>query len=302
MGFVISMQAKYLGVRLGPDADSVQWSESLWKFSSAVRGVLTERLGLVGSVVLYNRHGAPTLQFLAQVSAPSKVVVKSQSSAIQRIACGPRYYLTDDALMNIRQLGMPVQCTDIERYSLAARVRVAKKCEVFLDTIAMIDEARSSDGALLAAVSDAWIESMEKDTVLFALKSALSVVEGLPIRVPEPDDAHLQKKLIAALEKLRTPRSTRAVLQKRLSKWPGDFNELAVDNMRGRMERVGKSLKLWSTVVSVLRTATRGVCTGSRFQKHDTRCRFGCGARPESVQHFFSARLLELPVRRSAHG
>ena len=114
---------------------------------------------------------------------PSKVVVKSQSSAIQRIVCGPRFYLTDDALVNMRQLGMPVQCTDIEGYSLAARVRVARKSEVFLDTIAMAGEARSSDGALLAAVSDAWIESMEKDTVLFALKSALAIVEGLSIRV-----------------------------------------------------------------------------------------------------------------------
>ena len=138
---------------------------------------------------------------------------------------------------------------------------MAKKSEVLLDTIAMVDEAGSSDGALLAAVSDAWVEPMEKDTVLFALKSAPSVVEGLPIRVPDPDDAHLQKKPTAALEKLRTPRSTRAVLQKRLSKWLGVFSELAVDNMCERMERVGKSLKLWSTVVSVLRTATRGVCT-----------------------------------------
>ena len=76
------------------------------------------------------------------------------------------------------------------------------------------------------------------------------------------------------------------MLQKRLSKWLGDFDELAVDNMCERMERVGKAPKLWSTVVSALRIATRGVCTGSRFQKADTRCRFGCGVRPGSVQHF----------------
>ena len=116
---LISMQAKYLGVRLGPDADSVQWSESLVKLSSAVRRFLTEQLGLVRSVVLYNRHGAPTLQFLAQVSTPSKAVVRSQSNAIQRTAYGPRCYLTDDTLMNMLQLDMPVQCTDIARYVFA---------------------------------------------------------------------------------------------------------------------------------------------------------------------------------------
>ena len=73
-GFVISMQAKYLGVRLGPDADSVQWSEFLVKLSSAVRRVLTKQLGLVRPVVLYYTIGMvlrlcsflPRCQFLAR--------------------------------------------------------------------------------------------------------------------------------------------------------------------------------------------------------------------------------------------
>ena len=163
---------------------------------------------------------------------------------------------------------------------------MAKKSEVLLDTIAMVDEAGSSDGALLAAVSDAWVEPMEKDTVLFALKSAPSVVEGLPIRVPDPDDAHLQKKPTAALEKLRTPRSTRAVLQKRLSSGLGFSASwlltTCANEWRGLESRSNCGPLLFRSCELPPEESARG----SRFQKHDTRCRFGCDAGPDSVQHF----------------
>eukprot|EP00973_Karenia_brevis_P004311 590785-Karenia_brevis.AAC.1 len=43
-----------------------------------------------------------------------------------------------------------------------------------------------------------------------------------------------------------------------------------------------------------IKTALNGWCTARRFQQSQIQCRFGCGSRQDSIEHYLQCRIVEM--------
>ena len=125
-----------------------------------------------------------------------------------------------------------------------------------------------------------------------------SICQSLPSTArPHGTGTDFQAKVFKILRARTSDEYVQGMLRMRLSRWMPLGVYPDVQLCVTRLRRVGRRLKLWAPVIALLRIASRGVCTGWRFQCRGTACRFGCTHGIDRVEHFFACPVLVTAVQ-----
>eukprot|EP00972_Heterocapsa_arctica_P105315 15519085-Heterocapsa_arctica.AAC.1 len=97
-------------------------------------------------------------------------------------------------LPRLCHLGLGFECRDIEPYSLAARVRLARRSTALDGAIDVIQLARVSDDALICARHEVWERRWYANSLISSVMAAVRTVEGMLLQIiAAPDDKDFQK-------------------------------------------------------------------------------------------------------------
>lgn len=266
---VVSDARYYLGVPIGPGAQSSYWDCRFGQVCTplrcsscvaialefprcAVRGVL-----LVGAVV-------------PRLSRPDARLARIEAATIRSLCAAPMYVVTPAALASLKQLGSPLGFRTISDSCRAASMRLALRSDV-LDTIRDdIARAGDLDVALLLPRAAEWLSACP---LAFSLALRISA-HRLPREIVDhPHPEALIRRQFAADE---APSGLRAWVRRRLSPrleraaTDGEI-ELVVARMWARIPRVAFFLAFASA-----RLLGNAWCTTRRMTCERAGCQFGC--------------------------
>jgi len=282
--FRIASRAKMLGLWIGPSADEVMWSAPLSKYEERVAFIKSSRQGLMRNVLHYNMFAFSCLQFVAQCATPSREVLKAEKRARQRITLAPYHALQHELLSQLRTVGLPGECHDLEHVAIAAKCRAATFSFAFADCIDEIERARDSDEALLAPRHGPWHESC----ILATVRSARSRVLAMPgIRIPFIAEGVMgfQRAITVQLSNHIPRRSVRSMLHQRAAKW-ADGDALVFANLCEPLRDACRKLPPHVTV-GYLKTLCNAWNTSRRYRSDAKCCRFGCRLQAgDSLAHY----------------
>ena len=117
--------ARYLGFTLGPEADDKGWKEPTAKFLQRAQAWSDQHLGLYCTATSYNIFALPVLSFLAQLLSPPQQALQAESTAMHKIAPGPKDWISTTDLIWLHHLtGHPRSLASLDLTSRAAQARV----------------------------------------------------------------------------------------------------------------------------------------------------------------------------------
>ncbi len=85
----IGSAAKYLGVWVGPSADSMQWAPVEHKVLSRAAEAAFCGSGLFDKILHFKIHGTSTVLYKAQFADPSATMLTAYRKAEQRLTAAP---------------------------------------------------------------------------------------------------------------------------------------------------------------------------------------------------------------------
>lgn len=284
--FKVATRAKMLGIWIGPSADEVMWSAPLSKLAERVAFIKSSRQGLMRNILHYNVFAFSCLQFVAQCASPTKKALKAEKHARQMLTLAPWNALQHELLSQLKVIGLPGECHDLEHVALAAKFRAATFSYVFSDCVEEIEAARESDDAVLMPRLDLW----HRSCILATIQSARQRVLSLPdLRVPfiaEGVQGFQHAVMIQVSQHVhRRPVST--LLETRAHKW-GDGHAIQTSNLCEPLLGASKKLPPHVTV-GYLKTVCNAWNTSRRYRSDAKQCRFGCGMPAgDSLRHYLA--------------
>ena len=230
---------RYLGICIGPGADSVQWIRAARSYMETIRFIRALSAGRTTSIVLYNILVHSKLMFIASFAAPNRVILELERYGQQIITCGPYFAYPPKLLQNMKRLGFRVETASLELSSIAARCRNArftpsnfeKTCD-FLDTLQNPSGSavRSSEAALEPPLGE-W----RRNTCLNNLKDALLVLQRIGFNISALDTFKKrmrQRRILNAITLAGPEPPLKHILQIRLARFlPGVDHSADIDRL-----------------------------------------------------------------------
>eukprot|EP00959_Pyramimonas_sp_CCMP1952_P171313 3579787-Pyramimonas_sp.AAC.1 len=108
------------GVGLTPPNSCLRTVAPCRKYLGRVGLVQSLCLGLAKSVAQCNLLAASVLSYVAQFMPPVREVLRLERGGVQRLACAPNNSMPSQLLQELRDVGLPVECTCLERLSKAS--------------------------------------------------------------------------------------------------------------------------------------------------------------------------------------
>ena len=294
---------KYLGVVLGPDGLLSSWHDPCVKYVSRCHDVRQLSLGFTRSAVLHNRNCLPLLQYMAQFWEPDAHTMKTHKHCIQLLLVAPAQAINHPMATEMTSLGLGTEFHDLERYSLAARTRLAMRTPQFETANAAMTEACASNNACLAVVGGPTGLQWYNNSVIGALNRAVLCTRPLVLAMPgtaqgNHKESDIQKELLKALRSKTNDNDVAKRLAWRAQRWlsPAITGQVVSSLVARRVRIAGHTLKCWGPSFAVVRMLARGVCTAARFQK-DLPCVFGCFLGEDCQKHYVHCQKFSLALK-----
>ena len=116
--------AKYLGVMVGPEADTQAREEALNKYLSAAMALKCRHPPILSCARIYNMEILPILSWQAQVRAPNKRALDIEKYVLQSITGYPYTSILAETYQGLDSLHLPCNFRSLYEVSLASRARV----------------------------------------------------------------------------------------------------------------------------------------------------------------------------------
>ena len=81
--------------------------------------------GLFGTAMQYNIFAVSCLGFVSQIEHAPAELLKKETNLLQKLTVGPYNAISCNALVNLRDLGMPLAFRSVQGMNLAAMFRTA---------------------------------------------------------------------------------------------------------------------------------------------------------------------------------
>lgn len=307
-GIRVATAMKYLGFIVGPGRQVDAWTAPVRKYLDRARFWGSRGLGLLTSLQAYRVFIASTLQFVAQLEELPPDFLAIEERAVRHLLPGPRGWMSAACAKDLRAIHFPEQIINMTAVALAAKARV-HKFEAGSSGGLQVEERvgrLERPGAEHCSVAHAaWSDGWVRNSFSHILSRAARRSRDL-LRAHAADAGWAQSragwqsrmaKLVAG------PSGGQAMLhlRLRLDRWP-----LAV--LRGH--RVGRAVRVLEVLsrrsvprvqAAMLRTWLNGWCTGRRFQQAG-QCRFRCGQRADSVEHYAACPVTRQLLAAHLHG
>jgi hypothetical protein len=269
----ISSAAKYLGIIVGPAADSLQWAPVEHKVLSRAAEASFCGSGLIDKVIHFKIHGTSTVVYKAQFADPSSSMLSAYRKAEQRLTAAPWMALAPDILHALVPLGLPAGLVDIQMLATAAKLRLVASSATFWEAVNTIDSALASDDALMVMPLFGWYSTGIIGT-LRRTWHAHHLLDGVSSILRKPDATHLQRDIYRALMKPTGAQKAWAVLRRRVAYW--QFSEADARLVFSTLCTVLASRLPSPLRLAVLRSVCNAWNTSSRYHQPVGACIFGC--------------------------
>ena len=303
-GVKVALQAKYLGVYIGPRCADVAWSEPLIKYNYRDQTARTTGAGFLCSVFEYNVMCVTALNYVGQFYVRTSLVLATERRMLQRLTSCPRYTFSAQALWSLRALGMRQEFASVRACTTASMVRMATQTATTLkDMQALFGIALNDDRAPLTSTTSGDMHTFDAPAFVVTLQKAIECAFlpdvhrsawGLFLRSLLHDLR--EQRLQSAITKFITPRtydfSVVDYLSKRMSRWKPCVSKSG----RGWWDICGAfALQLHTedlhgspvcVVASCLKTGLNSWASARRFGALHFGCIFGCGSGDDCIEHY----------------
>ncbi len=292
----ISAAAKYLGIIVGPAADSLQWAPVEHKVLSRAAEASFCGSSLIDKVIHFKIHGTSTVVYKAQFADPSSSMLSAYRKAEQRLTAAPWMALAPDILHALVPLGLPAGLVDIQMLATAAKLRLVASSATFWEAVNTIDSALASDDALMVMPLFGWYSTGIIGT-LRRTWHAHHLLDGVSSILRKPDATHLQRDIYRALMKPTGAQKAWAVLRRRVAYW--QFSEADARLVFSTLCTVLASRLPSPLRLAVLRSLCNAWNTSSRYHRPVGACIFGCDCPADDrMVHYLCCPAVAAPALR----
>ena len=277
----------YLGVYLGPGAESRQWNDTISKMRRANAKVHAVGLGLAASIPMYNSLVHSVGAWLAAIAMPTDVLIAAEARNIQKITRCPWQVIPADTLFHFkRETGAKVEIRSLKLASFAGRTRTALHTATnCYSACCDIEHFLEDDEAYLTPWHMDWIRS----SIILGLRDAVNHTYSIAPAIIDkyPDRFYgFQKILYDELLDNHSIEDLAALLTRRWSRWiPATFIVPAnVQAIVSNFKSLNQTFKL-AIGCALLKVWLNGLCTTARFQHKDHCCPVCRTSAPDHINH-----------------
>ena len=259
---------KYLGVMVGPEAMEHQWDGP--KAKHCERLALIAGLGLapIASMSTYNTYVKPVLGHVSQFAALPPELLQREAHLLSKIFSSPASAFPMELIQQMKTVGISVQYTKLEHFSMASRYRAAVNSLRFHEVASEIQAVIDSDDCL-SVPPLAWFNTSCFSSMRQAVQQVQTICPSMPYDCP-----YIQRLCIKSLKEatLDIGQMHRQIVRRVRLLRVTSLEQVA--SMTEKLPRVSKSVPQY-IVLTFIRSWCNGWCTASRMgQRAD--CPF-CG-------------------------
>jgi hypothetical protein len=317
-GVRVELNAKYLGMQMGPRTAALLWETVLGKYVAAVQLTRKTGAGLLSSIMEYNIMCVTTLGYVGQFCVTPPSVLTTEARMLQRLTGSPRYTFTKEALWSLTELGMSCSFKSVQICNTSAMIRMAlRTTTVFTKMKRLLDDTLNSDECSVLSFTSREVTSFDTPAIVNTLQKAIDYA-FLP-------DVHITawRLFLKAMSVNIVHIEVQKTIAKHLGKLTSKFN--ATEFMTRRMARwqpaVSESAREWwsfcgafvinlcqnelsgapqCVIATFIKTLLNGWASARRFKAQHTQCAFGCGSRQDSIEHYMECPHVENIWKRTA--
>ena len=306
-GVDIKFAGKYLGFMLGPGAGDLSWSAPSDKWESRVRVIRSFGIGLFGTALQYNSHAISCMGFVSQLEHVPLAMLKKESALLQLLTRGPYNAFSKGALLNLRELGLPVSFKSLRALNLGAMYRAAQYTSNCLGpALARYNRMLECDDMCLGALTGNYLGIFERPPIAVMLDHVSRHI-GFPVQLKanicvvdaefrrrmkgKGSNSSIQKEVYKIYQHHVHPFDTCKYLTRRLARWKDAWEYFPMPDVLARraIRMLTGTFKRPSPCVlsAVIKTLLNGWVTNRRFRNTEARhCRVGCEEGDDSIEHY----------------
>ena len=264
---------KLLGVFVGPGAETAQWKSTIEEIKVRSRYLASLNMAWSGVAPLYRSHVASVTSHILQFVAPSKELLRVESSSLAVITKTPANALPIQILSRLREFGLNTNFSSLAVSGAAAAYRALMTSGVYQDMMNEIARARASRDSNLSPYLRWWTSA----GILGYLTRNKKNFEFIACTLPF-ENFGLQKWASQILYSSTPLADLDSSMAKRLSTFLRvETSQASAATARTRMA-AAKDHVPQCAMSSALRTISNAWTTTGRFSGTTAVCPFGCGA------------------------
>lgn len=282
LGIEVEDKAKYLGVYVGPGAESVQWDAVLGRMLSRASEVSRSGRSLRTRVIMHRIYVSSLAAYKLQFVEPTSALVHVHRRSVQRLTGAPWMALNMDVMESLMELGFGVAVPRLGDLATASPARAAHSERGTVEEgCRWLAEAGTSDDALLVPPQRLFCSKL----VVLRWRRALADIAVDRMAGGGHAGRGLHRTLLRRLfcDRLEERRAAlETTLRRRLARWSLGHVEALGEGIRSAMiSATPEELR-----VSLLKTVLYGWCTASRFGLPGRGCLYDCGGGADEQSHY----------------
>ena len=288
--FTIALNAKYLGIIIGPGGAEAGWVAALRKFRSRVETIVSMPLGMFMTGLAYRIFALSTLSFIMQLTPVRQDWDQLQEDIGRKLAPGPYNWIPPRWLFDHRSdMTLPSMFVDLRALHDSVLIRTARSLTPTVRRAAALRRSISADGEPIYHPWQAW----RRAPMVQLLADVRS--ESRAYMHPPDDKTSIQSHYYRQILDARPLEVESHTWERRLSKW----RDLMYTPPYPRVLRAQAAKILVqtrrlppSTRWALVRTWFNGWCTARHFQS-SVSC-FFCKAGEDSLEHMCRCPVIRL--------